>query len=85
MDTPQPTRARGPAKADVVEMTRSCPEAAFLLVCPKGLKLSQRAAAPTLVGKASNHIITSPSNAWDSLGGSTITKSTQPETYEWTS
>lgn len=57
---------------------------------PKGPKLSQTAAAPTLAVKSSNCTITSPSNAWDSLGGSptplqttTITKSTRLETCEW--
>ena len=37
---------------------------------PTGLKLSQTAAAPTLAVKSSSCTITSPSSAWDSLGGS---------------
>lgn len=70
-----------------VELTVKLPSSQFV---PKGLKLSQTAAGPTLTVKSSNCTIASPSNAWNSLGGSptplqttTITKSTQLETCEW--
>lgn len=89
LQSPWITSARGLAGADDVEMTCICPETAEPLVCPKGLKLGQTAAVPTLAVKASNHTIRSPNNTWDSLGGSptplqatTITNSTQSETCE---
>lgn len=70
-----------------VELTVKLPRSWF---APKGLKSSQTAAAPALAVKSSNCTITSPSNAWDSLGGSptplqatTITESTQLGTCEW--
>lgn len=70
-----------------VELTVKLPSSQLV---PRGLKLSQTAAGPTLTVKSSNRTITSPSNAWNPLGGSltplqttTITKFTQLETCEW--
>lgn len=83
---PQPGAQQRKTVTDV-ELTVKLPSSWF---APKGFKLSQTAAAPALAVKSSNCTITSPSNAWDSLGGSptllqatTITKSTQLETCEW--
>lgn len=95
MGTPIPPSAyhtRGPTEANGVEMTSSCSEAAYFLVCPQRAQAESKATAQTLAVQSSNHRLTSPSNAWDSLGGSptplqatSITRSTQLETCEWAS